>query len=145
MKRRRGKMRISALAAIFLVMFLSGCATTRRGQDGQVQQLHNRVTYLEAELQKKDQEISNLEDELEQAQSSSYKQKTEAKDTAALQLSVRQIQTALKNARIYKGAIDGKMGPETKQAIREFQKANGLKSDGIVGRRTVEKLNKYLH
>ncbi|MFH0732199.1 MAG: peptidoglycan-binding protein [Candidatus Omnitrophota bacterium] len=138
-------MRIGALLVIFLVMLLSGCATTRKGQDIQLQQLHNQINYLEAELQKKDQKISSLEDELDQVQGSSYEQKTEAEDTTTLQLSVRQIQTALKNAGIYKGPIDGKMGPKTKQAIREFQKANGLKSDGIVGRRTAEKLNKYLY
>ena len=135
-------MRISALLVLFLVVFLSGCATTRKGQDIQVKQLQSKVNHLEAELHRKNEEISVLEDELERVQSSSRKQKPEVSTT--LQLSVRQIQTALKNAGFYKGQIDGKMGPQTKQSIREFQKANGLKPDGIVGRRTVEKLNRYL-
>lgn len=135
-------MRISALFVFFLVMFLSGCATTWKGQDIQVKQLQSKVNHLEAELQRKNEEISVLEDELERVQSSSRKQRPEGSTT--LQLSVRQIQTALKNAGFYKGQIDGKVGPQTKQSIREFQKANGLKPDGIVGRRTAEKLNRYL-
>lgn len=57
----------------------------------------------------------------------------------------KQIQMALKNAGFYKGPIDGNIGAKTRQAIKEFQTANGLKADGIVGRRTWEKLNKYLN
>lgn len=56
----------------------------------------------------------------------------------------KQIQIALQKAGFYKGRIDGKLGSQTKEAIREFQKANGLKPDGIVGKRTAEKLSKYL-
>ncbi|MEM7817114.1 MAG: peptidoglycan-binding domain-containing protein [Candidatus Aenigmatarchaeota archaeon] len=55
------------------------------------------------------------------------------------------MQRALRNAGFYKGPIDGKIGPQTKNAIKEFQKANGLVPDGVVGRRTWEKLSKYLY
>jgi len=47
-----------------------------------------------------------------------------------------EIQTALKNSGFYSGAIDGKVGPMTKKAIEEFQKANNLKVDGKVGPQT---------
>lgn len=56
----------------------------------------------------------------------------------------KQIQFALKKAGFDPGPIDGKLGKNTRKAIRQFQKANGLKADGIVGRRTWEKLSKYL-
>lgn len=56
----------------------------------------------------------------------------------------KQIQIALQNAGFYTGKIDGRIGPKTKEAIKAFQKANGLKPDGIVGRQTWEKLSKYL-
>lgn len=56
----------------------------------------------------------------------------------------KQIQIALQKAGFYKGKIDGKIGPQTKEAIKAFQKANGLASDGIVGKRTWEKLSKHL-
>ena len=54
-----------------------------------------------------------------------------------------EIQTALKNAGFYAGNIDGKIGPKSKQAIEDFQKANGLKADGKVGAKTWEALNKH--
>ena len=57
--------------------------------------------------------------------------------------STRQVQQALKNAGFYQGSVDGKSGPITKQAVREFQRVHGLKEDGVVGRQTWVKLNAY--
>ena len=56
-----------------------------------------------------------------------------------------EIQTALKNAGFYTGAIDGKIGPVSKKAIESFQKENGLTADGKVGPKTWEALSKYLN
>ena len=56
-----------------------------------------------------------------------------------------EIQTALKNAGFYAGNIDGKIGPKSKQAIEDFQKANGLKADGKVGPKTWEAMSKHLN
>ena len=57
--------------------------------------------------------------------------------------SVREIQTALKNAGYYTAEIDGKKGPLTKKATEEFQKANGLQADGKIGPKTWAILGKY--
>jgi len=56
----------------------------------------------------------------------------------------KQIQAALKKAGFYKGEIDGKVGLQTKTAIKAFQKSKGLTADGIVGQRTWEETSKYL-
>jgi peptidoglycan hydrolase-like protein with peptidoglycan-binding domain len=56
----------------------------------------------------------------------------------------QQIQTALKNAGLYQGNIDGKIGPMTKRAIETFQSNNGLKVDGKVGPKTWAALEPYL-
>lgn len=56
----------------------------------------------------------------------------------------KEIQTALKNAGLYSGSIDGKIGPGTKRAIETFQKNNGLKADGKVGPKTWKALEAYL-
>jgi murein L,D-transpeptidase YcbB/YkuD len=56
----------------------------------------------------------------------------------------KDIQMALAKTGFYKGAIDGKIGPKTKKAIEEFQRANGLKVDGKVGPKTWAALEKYL-
>jgi hypothetical protein len=57
----------------------------------------------------------------------------------------REIQTALKNAGYYDGAIDGKIGPRSQRAIEEFQKANALEVDGKVGPKTWAVLSQYLN
>lgn len=38
-------------------------------------------------------------------------------------------------------AVDGKFGPETRRAVEEYQRQNGLKIDGIVGPETMGSLN----
>ncbi len=55
------------------------------------------------------------------------------------------IQTALKNAGLYEGQIDGNIGPKTKKAIEDFQAQNGLKVDGVVGPMTWQKLSVYFN
>ena len=56
---------------------------------------------------------------------------------------MKEIQMCLKNAGFYKGNVDGMKGRSTKKAIKEFQKANGLRADGKVGAKTWEALSKY--
>lgn len=53
---------------------------------------------------------------------------------------VKTIQTKLKNWGYYKGAIDGIYGAKTKEAVKYFQRKNGLKVDGIVGNQTLKAL-----
>ena len=53
---------------------------------------------------------------------------------------VKQIQTKLKNWGYYKGNIDGIFGSQTLQAVKDFQKKNGLTVDGIVGEKTLAAL-----
>ncbi len=53
---------------------------------------------------------------------------------------VRTIQTKLKNWGYYKGSVDGIFGPKTKEAVKYFQRKNGLKVDGIVGPQTLKAL-----
>ena len=50
---------------------------------------------------------------------------------------VIEIQKRLKSWGYYRGAIDGKYGYQTYQAVRYFQSKNGLKVDGIAGRATL--------
>jgi peptidoglycan hydrolase-like protein with peptidoglycan-binding domain len=69
----------------------------------------------------------------------------EAAPAAYVAPTPEEIQQALKNAGLYAGSIDGKIGPMTKKAITEFQQQNGLTADGKVGRKTWEKLKTYLN
>jgi His-Xaa-Ser repeat protein HxsA len=64
--------------------------------------------------------------------------------TASVRVSrqqVRQIQEQLKTQGLYKGRIDGMMGPETKQAIQQFQQQNNLQATGTLDQQTLAALS----
>ena len=50
---------------------------------------------------------------------------------------VKKIQQKLKNWGYYKGSVDGIFGSKTKEAVKYFQRKNGLKVDGIAGPKTL--------
>jgi len=53
---------------------------------------------------------------------------------------IRALQNALRKKRFYKGRVDGKFGPDTRNAVYRFQKSIGLKMDGRPGDRTLTAL-----
>ena len=53
---------------------------------------------------------------------------------------VKQIQTKLKNWGYYNGNIDGVYGSQTYEAVKNFQRKNGLTADGIAGSKTLSAL-----
>lgn len=50
---------------------------------------------------------------------------------------VKQIQTKLKNWGYYKESVDGIYGSKTVEAVKYFQRKNGLTADGIAGSKTL--------
>ncbi|HAM41054.1 MAG TPA: hypothetical protein DCP69_06875 [Candidatus Omnitrophica bacterium] len=57
---------------------------------------------------------------------------------------IKKVQLALTQAGFDLGPIDGELGPRTDQALRSFQRANGLEPDGVVGVKTWTALSEYL-
>ena len=53
---------------------------------------------------------------------------------------VRQMQTALNSLGYSTGGADGKFGPTTEKAVRQFQRSNSLKVDGVAGNATLTRL-----
>ena len=53
---------------------------------------------------------------------------------------VKQLQTKLKRWGYYTGAVDGIFGAQTEEAVKYFQRKNGLAVDGIVGSATAKAL-----
>ncbi len=50
---------------------------------------------------------------------------------------VRKIQQKLKNWGYYSGGVDGIYGTQTQNAVKSFQRKNGLTADGIAGKATL--------
>ena len=149
-------MRFKILFCLLFSFCLVGCAASRKGMaDIKTQQLEMRIRQLETDVQQKEKKIYELEDKLGQPNAGSNKAAyvkfyPEKKVTAARQeadvseITPKKVQSALKKTGFYNGPIDGKIGEKTKKALKEFQKANGLEIDGVVGKKTWIRLQKYL-
>jgi len=134
-----------------MLFSFSGCASTKgrlSDKDLEVQGLKNHIQALESELQNKEQEITSLRESMDKTQNYSTSGKPYYKKYGLSKVksrpTVKHIQIALKNAGYNPGSIDGRMGKETRIAIKAFQKANKLKADGNVGKTTWQALKKYL-
>ena len=133
---------------------LSGCAGLRARQE---------LNTLQARVGRLDQRISQLERGEEVAMGVLPSEALTVEPSAPMSVepampaisstptpavsskpATRDVQQALKNAGLYQGEIDGKKGPMTREAIKEFQRLNELSVDGVVGKRTWAKLRSYL-
>lgn len=150
-----GTLRAGALIGI--AVMVSGCAGLHPNQsakrlEAQVALLDQRVGQLERYDQNPSlaQPIAPLFDTSIAGQSVTTVKQSKPKTTVAkspsgtfIKPSTTQIQQSLKNAGFYQGSVDGKNGPLTRGGVREFQRMNGLKDDGIVGKRTWAELQIY--
>ncbi|MBI5050556.1 MAG: peptidoglycan-binding protein [Nitrospirae bacterium] len=126
------------ILVVFLAFALAGCATNSKKPATQSQPVMSQKTYQqESYFKGYDDNDTRSSDSYEKPTKKNYSE-------PVIELSPKQIQRTLKKAGFYKGEIDGKVGSKTKEAIMRFQKAHGLKADGIVGKRTSEELRKYL-
>jgi len=140
---------------VLSAFIISGCGTSQKKVQSEVTGIKTRVETLESRLEGVESKQAEAERmTAEQAQALEDLKATGAPQ-AGTNISVmpkefkrsgrtKDIQQALKNAGYYNGKIDGVKGKGTKRAVKEFQKANGLRADGVVGRRTWELLERHL-
>jgi murein L,D-transpeptidase YcbB/YkuD len=148
---------VISLVAAFAAVSVSGCGTVPKKTRQEISDIKSRVETLETKVESVEARQAELtkavsgpaapasvgeaaEEAVPQAGTNiSIKPRTTAKCKAR----TKEIQICLKNAGFYAGKIDGVKGRQTRRAIREFQAANGLAADGIVGGKTWAALSRY--
>lgn len=144
--------RLTLFALLGLLPF-TGCAS--KGKTArQINSLQAQVGVITDELERLDQSIQETRASIQAAESRAAEMQTSAGSRASgsgiyrtpsgFELPSVSIQQALRNAGYYQGTIDGKIGAKTQEAIRSFQRDNGLEPDGVVGRQTWTKLKSFL-
>lgn len=137
----------TSMMLIGLVIALSGCVSQGRHQN-EISTLEGQLAQTEAALKAQIEQNKALEAQLnppkpavpiEPYQGSTYR------TPAGFELPAMDIQKALKGAGYYSGAIDGKMGPDSREALRNFQRDKGLTPDGVCGKQTWAKLKEHLN
>ena len=137
-------------------MALAGCATSFGAKTGQTQEIKTQLSSIESQVSTINQRLEEISKRqgtleahwqgLEQArrtEAASLK-KAVASPSRDSSISNHQVQLALKSAGFYTGPIDGKLGSQTKEAVKAFQRSNHLTPDGVIGTRTSVALAKYL-
>jgi peptidoglycan hydrolase-like protein with peptidoglycan-binding domain len=123
-----------------VALLSAGCtANLRSTKTDETSQLRNQVASLEGQVTALNQKI----EELSQGQTQ-QPARVAAAPVQRTALSPKKIQVALRSAGYYEGPVDGKIGPQTREAVKAFQKANGLNPDGVVGSKTSAALARVL-
>ncbi len=148
--------RLTMMVLMVGLIAFSGCASRKTGKkvdtiQAQVNAMTDELVRLDQSLQDTRASIQSQEGNGGGSQSSSVGSSAEGSSVGGMyrtpsgfEIPSVNIQKALKKAGYYNGAIDGKVGPGTRDAIAAFQKDNGLGSDGVCGRQTWSKLKSYL-
>ena len=135
-------MRIATLLILgILTVTTSGCVSKGR-HDREVASLQGQITQMDIALRA--QEAQRLQSAQAPALTGSFTGVT-YRTPAGFEIPALEIQKALKNAGYYSGDVDGKIGPDSREAIRSFQRDNGLTADGVCGKQTWNKLKIHLN
>lgn len=153
------------------IVFLTGCASTKgpstvnslqiqvarleRSVDDQnrtIEQMRYQIDSLARQVSDTDvydDQMEMIEEPVRKSSESSSATgkgsdySKENQDILRVDVSAKAVQSALKEAGYYNGSIDGKLGSASQTAIKQFQKDNGLKADGIIGRQTWQELKAF--
>jgi len=146
--------RLTMLVLMIGLIALSGCASRKTGK--KVDTLQAQMNAMTDELVRLDQSIQDTRAviQAQEGGTASFAASPVSSEGAMVGGMYRtpsgfevpsvNIQKALKKAGYYDGPLDGKVGPGTRDAIRAFQRDNGLAEDGVCGRGTWAKLKNYL-
>ena len=149
--------RFTMLAVMVGLIALSGCASKKTTK--KIDTMQAQMNAMTDELVRLDQSLQDTRAAIQSSEGrsasgvsdSGYASSDEGsvsggmyRTPSGFEIPSVNIQKALKKAGYYQGAIDGKVGPGTRDAIRAFQQDNGLGADGVCGSKTWSKLKVYL-
>ena len=148
------KILLFAVVAVLAAFLASGCSTVPKKMREEVSGIKSKVDTLETRVDTVESKQAEAQALVSQQGQTIDELKAARERTATTNITTREqpvksrertkdIQACLKNAGFYKGKIDGVKGKGTRKAVKEFQAANGLKADGVVGPKTWEILSKY--
>ena len=143
-----------AVVVMVTVFLVSGCSTVPKkfkeevsGIKTKVDTLESRVESVESKQTESERMVSQQNQTIDELRAAKERAVTTNISTRSGPVKIKghmkEVQICLQNAGFYKGKIDGLKGKSTKRAIKEFQKANGLRADGVAGSKTWEALSKY--
>lgn len=119
---------------------LAGCATlSPQEQD----QLRAQVGGLQSQVAALNSQVEELRTRQQALEGRAWDQGVRVARSHAV-LTGKEIQLALQRAGVYQGPVDGKIGPQTRVAIKLFQTAHQLTADGVAGTKTMQALQAYL-
>lgn len=132
----------------FVIFASTGCVSKSQHQQ-EVNMLQGQVSQMDQALQAQQQQNQALQAQLDSLRGPKAGAVAEYKDAiyrtpSGFEIPSTQIQKALKGAGYYSGSVDGKIGPDSREALRNFQRDNGLSADGVCGKQTWTKLKTYL-
>jgi len=138
-----------SIRTIVVVGFIAMIATTgcvsKKKYNRDVNTLQSQVTTLSNEVARLDAQSQPRPSFFGSKPTSGSKGSSVMYRTpSGFELPAADIQRALKAAGYFDGAIDGEIGSGSREAIRRFQQDSGLHADGVVGKKTWDKLKEHL-
>ena len=145
--------RYGVLFTFLGILFVSNTGCARKKSTNKTAALEAQMGVITDEIVRLDQSIQEIRASM-QAQGGGVAAVSKAtsatsgagvyRTPSGFELPSINIQKALQNAGYYQGKVDGKVGPSTRDAVKAFQRDHSLEADGVVGRRTWDKMKVYL-
>ena len=146
-------MRIVTLLLLSGLLVASTGCVSKSSHQREVGALQGQVSQMDAALKAQQEQTQALQGELESLRGSRRAHAESGvaftgamyRTPSGFELPATDIQKALKGAGYYSGTVDGKIGPDSREAIRNFQRDNAFSADGVCGKQTWTKLKTYIN
>ena len=140
-------LRAAAVLSLVVLFATTGCVSKKK-YNRDVGVLQTQVTTLSNEIARLDsqtaQRPSFFGGARPAAATNRYGSSVMYRTPSGFEIPAVDIQRALKSAGYFDGEVDGEIGSKTRESVRKFQQDNELHADGVVGKKTWDKLKVHL-